>query len=234
MGAEVDVKELETGAAPRSADWTTFWAGRGEAGFGTDDLLPKHLLGLELLDRLRLRDSIRTVCEFGCGSGVLLSSMRARYPDLELLGADFVDFARRRVEGLGLRYLEFDLRRDTLDQAVDVAMLIDVLEHFHDPSDVLRRVSSARYIIAVVPNFSFLTERWSALKGGVPFQWRGRLHACWFNVPTLEAVTAPYRVVDRAVTFPRRLQRLPFHSRFKNLLATSLGVSLQPGAGRIA
>lgn len=222
-----DETDAVASAAFSTEDWSVFWRGRDEAGFGTEELLPKHQLALNLLERLLSRETIRTVCDFGCGPGILLRHVRSRHHDLDLCGADFVDIARRHVTGMGLRYLPFDLRSDHLQEPFDVGMLVDVLEHFPDPVGVLRRLSGVRYLVIVVPNFSFLTERVSALLGRVPFQWRGRLHAHWFNVHTLEAMTASYRVIDRLESYPGKLSRLPFRTSISNLLATSLGIVIQ-------
>ena len=215
--------------SPSSAHWEALWRQREAAGFGTSQLLPKHELAADLLTRLRRRDpGVRTICDLGCGPAILLRHLRHRHPDLSLAGADFTDAARHRIEAMGLPYLHFDLTSDTLRQSFDVGLLVDVLEHFHDPVAVLKRLPTLRYIIVVVPNFSFLTERVSAVLGQVPFQWRNRLHETWFNVRTLESVASGYQVVDRGETYPATFSRLPFRHRFANLLATSLGVVLRP------
>ena len=116
------------------------------------------------------------VLELGCAPGRMLCRMHGIRPDCRFVGVDFAPHgvqATKRVmqeRGIEAPILEGDVRSVELPQKFDVVVSFGLIEHFNDPSSILRH--HARFcrpggVVAVtVPNFSpWLIQRlayWSA------------------------------------------------------------------------
>ena len=103
--------------------------------------------------------------EIGCGTGFVLSGMRAKFPGLRLEGSDFyscgLQFAQERLPGVALS--QMDARRIPLEDEFDVIGAFDVLEHIDEDEEVLgamyRACRTGGGILISVPQHRFL---WSA------------------------------------------------------------------------
>ena len=101
-----------------------------------------------------LPDSATRILEVGCGEGRQLTAIGARYPAAELVGLDLPDVELEEqwdavpsemVQGSALS-LPF------ADNAFDLVMAIEVLEHLPSPEDALReiaRVASELVVLSV-------------------------------------------------------------------------------------
>ncbi len=92
----------------------------------------------DALDQLEAhlgKASACTLLEIGCSSGFMLKSMRRRFPEATLLGADVV---REPLYALakelpGVPLMRFDLTRCPLpSQSCDAVVMLNVLEHIAD------------------------------------------------------------------------------------------------------
>ena len=103
--------------------------------------------------------------EVGCGTGLVLAAVAARFPRMSLVGSDMhragLAFAARRVPGAEL-YL-MDARRMPFDGEFDALGAFDVLEHMEQDVEALRQMHRALAdggrLIVTVPNHPSLWSR---------------------------------------------------------------------------
>lgn len=208
-----------------SVNWTKLWETKKQF------LQSKHKQALELLNVLLKKENINSLCDFGCGQGTLLKEIRELYPKLHIYGADNNEYSENEIKKLGINYFDFDLLKDVNKKELDLAILTDVLEHFYNPIEVISNISNIKYLIIIVPNFNFVTERWSVVKGDVPFQMKQQRggHFFWFNKFTLDNLVdnSEYEIITKLNTYPKKIEKLPFLKQFDNLFATSYGLLLR-------
>jgi SAM-dependent methyltransferase len=108
----------------------------------------------DLLDELGVRP--QSVVDVGCGTGAVLSALAGLVPSAtSLVGYEpapdaFGDAGRRASERVRFRNELFDPR--SLDDPVDLVLLIDVLEHMENPFGFLRSLHDVTpLVIAHVP-----------------------------------------------------------------------------------
>lgn len=83
-----------------------------------------------------------SLVEIGCGSGAVLSSLRASFPDTAMAGFDIAPGAQRFWQQRSTEGIRFALG-DYLDMDVpvpDVVLVLDVLEHLGNPWEFLARL----------------------------------------------------------------------------------------------
>jgi SAM-dependent methyltransferase len=87
----------------------------------------------------------RTLLEVGCGTGFVLSGIRAAYPAMALTGGELsaaaCRAARERLRGVSV--LRIDARRIPFAGEFDVVCAFDVIEHVEDDAEVLREMHRA-------------------------------------------------------------------------------------------
>ncbi|HWW63061.1 MAG TPA: class I SAM-dependent methyltransferase [Thermoanaerobaculia bacterium] len=87
----------------------------------------------------------RSFLEIGCGTGFVLSGIRAAHPRMTLTATELLvagmDFAAARVPDAEL--LQADARRLPFDEEFDVAGAFDVIEHVDEDETVLREMFRA-------------------------------------------------------------------------------------------
>ncbi len=99
----------------------------------------------------------QSVLEAGCGEGYLLDQIHRRLPQVTLLGLDAdpqaVAEGRRLWADLPIKNGDI-YRIDQPDQAWDVTVASEVLEHLHRPLDALAELKrvARRYVILSVPH----------------------------------------------------------------------------------
>jgi SAM-dependent methyltransferase len=104
----------------------------------TADSAWKAALILALLKRRNMKP--QTVLEVGCGSGAVLASLKTALPTVQLSGWDIAAGVERFwVQYPGITFSRGDLL-DTVPSAVDLLLLLDVIEHVANPHDFLSRL----------------------------------------------------------------------------------------------
>ena len=100
----------------------------------------------KVLNNVSLRDGM-IVADIGCGTGVLLSIGKEKYPNVEFIGLDpdeqALDIARRRLEKAGLAVALKEAYAESLplsDKSVDVCFSTFV---FHHLPDNIKRAAAA-------------------------------------------------------------------------------------------
>jgi SAM-dependent methyltransferase len=108
----------------------------------------------------------RKLLEVGCGTGVVLSRLRAAFPDAALTGADLstdaLAIARSRLADA--TFAQMDIRHLPYVEEFDVVCALDVLEHLDEDTDALteaaRSIRPGGGIVITVPQHRWL---WSAM-----------------------------------------------------------------------
>lgn len=108
----------------------------------------------------------RSFLEIGCGTGCVLTALRAAHPQLQVTGSEIftsgLSFASARLGGVEL--FQMDARAIPFETQFDVIGAFDVLEHIDDDEAVLRQmyraVKPGGGILITVPQHQFL---WSAI-----------------------------------------------------------------------
>jgi ubiquinone/menaquinone biosynthesis C-methylase UbiE len=107
-----------------------------------------------------------SLLEVGCGSGYVLSTLRAAYPELRLAGVDLLPrtlrLAQERVPQAML--LQCDARRLPFTDEFDVVCALDVIEHIDEPeialAEMARAVTPGGGVIVSVPQHPWLWSAW--------------------------------------------------------------------------
>ena len=219
--------------------------------------------------RIRLRrvlpatqGSYRTILDAGCGAGVFSYELAKRHPEASVLGidsdSDLIARANEIAGRAGLTncsFLEGDVTRLGFDEAFDLALSIDNLEHVGDDVEAMRTLLHALRpggrLVVHVPGYE---RRWILVGRRVNFDVPGhvrpgyrvedlvaKLQDAGFEVSThsytyglLETFT---NNISYLVTRADQRNRLAYAAVFPGLLALSyLGQYSQPrwGAGVLA
>jgi hypothetical protein len=108
------------------------------------------------IDRILKSTSINpsSICEIGCGAGVILASLRDLYPNSDFTGYDIAPDAQRfwgkHIDRKIKFYLEDFFNHN--NKIFDVIAVIDVIEHIADPYLFLSKLhNSAKYYIFHIP-----------------------------------------------------------------------------------
>jgi 2-polyprenyl-3-methyl-5-hydroxy-6-metoxy-1,4-benzoquinol methylase len=126
----------------------------------------------------------RRVLDFGCGQGQFLEILRECGVVGE--GADVSSPAVEIVEDKGFPARVWDGGPDVLyaRHSFETVCALHVLEHLHNPDEVLARLTelASREVIVAVPNFSSLPARIQVVLGKVPENNTPRKHhIAWFT-----------------------------------------------------
>ncbi len=219
--------------------------------------------------RIRLRrvlpvteGSYRTILDAGCGSGVFSYELAKRHPEATVLGidsdSDLIGRANEIASRAGLTncsFLEGDVTKVGFDDAFDLALSIDNLEHVEDDVEAMRTLLHALRpggrLVVHVPGYE---RRWILVGRRVNFDVPGhvrpgyraeelvkKLEDAGFEVSAhsytyglLETFT---NNISYLVTRADQRNKLAYAAVFPVLLALSyLGRSSQPqwGAGVLA
>ncbi len=127
-------------------------------GAGWDDMKlygPTARHTRRFLFKLMEEINFDSVLDAGCGTGVLLQAIHAKYPRAHLAGSEYspegLEFTRQRVPEAELTTL--DLSQASLGRLFDLVTCIDVLEHIPDDRAALRNLLSMTggHLILSVP-----------------------------------------------------------------------------------
>jgi len=164
------------------------------------------------------------VLDVGAGDGFFLESLKEKR-GIEGKGVDLSEVAAGKAARKGIEVRVADLAHEKLpfeDGAFATVVLLDVLEHFFRPEQVLAeaaRASSSDLVISV-PNFSSLPARLQTLLGRVPENNTPRKgHVYWFTWRKLGRMLdeAGFEIVD--ARFNATFSRLPMIGSFFRWLA---------------
>lgn len=108
---------------------------------------------------------VNTFMEIGCGTGFVLSGIRAAFPELNLSGSEIfsagLSFAAERLPGVDL--FQMDARKIPFRNEFDVIGAFDVLEHVEEDDEVLSQMYQATRtgggILVTVPHHPFLWSK---------------------------------------------------------------------------
>jgi SAM-dependent methyltransferase len=109
-----------------------------------------------------VRGEPRRLIDLGCGNGATASVAKDRFPDAEVIGVERNPAAAKlaavrldRVLMASIENMDYD-GYGIREGSVDVAFLLDVLEHLYDPWDALLRLrprlAPEGQVIASIPN----------------------------------------------------------------------------------
>jgi SAM-dependent methyltransferase len=110
----------------------------------------------------RYYPGLRSFLEIGCGTGFVLSSIAAQFPDASLTGSEIfssgLPFAAGRVPRAEL--IQMDARSIPYEEHFDVVGAFDVLEHIKDDERVLQQIHGSLRagggLIVTVPQHRWL------------------------------------------------------------------------------
>lgn len=116
--------------------WSGAWGDMQRLG-------PVHRRQTEALLKMVTKLKVRSVLDVGCGAGDNLAALAHAMPYLVLSGADVspeaLALAAQRVPGASLR--ELDVQSENLNEAFDLVMAIQVIEHLADDAAALRNMA---------------------------------------------------------------------------------------------
>lgn len=97
-----------------------------------------------------------TVIEIGCGTGGLLSKLSKKFTKASYVGTDIsnlaIEFANTTYGSDNLSYKQFDIIKDIDNNRYDLALCVNVLEHFKLPNLIIDRLLAfTRYALIIVP-----------------------------------------------------------------------------------
>lgn len=142
--------------------------------------------------------SIR-VLEVGCDCGATLLHIKNLYPDTYTVGCDIsehaVDLAQRFVDEAFIANIE-DYNLPVEDHSFDYVLFGDVLEHLHDPEQVLRYVQTLLNtngkVLACIPNLMHISVVKDLLKGNFTYSEIGLLDKTHIHFFTFNEIVKMY------------------------------------------
>jgi predicted TPR repeat methyltransferase len=158
----------------------------------------KHIL------RLIGRVNPHSVCDIGCGAGLILKLLQPNLPPNTVLhGYDIssrgIELCKQHEQG-GLRYFCQDLTTAEVEP-YDLLLAMDVFEHVEDYIGFLRKIrDKAKYKIFHIPLEFSMRSAWSS--AGIMNQREVVGHLHYFNRVTALATleTAGYKIVESFYT----------------------------------
>jgi O-antigen biosynthesis protein len=166
----------------------------------------------------------KSVLEVGCSTGYLTKIMVERGCDVVAIELD--PQAAEQAEQWAERVVVGDIDEDHLwdevkDEAFDVVVLADVLEHLRDPlhslRQAVRKLKPSGYVVTSLPNVAHGDVRLALLQGEFPYRETGLLDRTHMHFFTLETARQLMRDAGLVVLDTRRAV-IP-------LFGTELGIS---------
>lgn len=126
---------------------------------------------------IRETDRNDSIIDIGSGDGRILSYLKEKGHQGEVIGVDSSDYILEKAKSRGLAVIKKDIRdiKQLSDLGIyDIAVLFEVLEHIADSEDLLvwAYSSSRKAVIFSVPNSGFIVHRLRLIFGRFPLQWR--------------------------------------------------------------
>jgi len=134
---------------------------------------------IEMMDR-----APETILEIGCGIGTTCVAIRNRYPACKTIGIDIDEKSIQKASLVIDKAIVADIEKTELselgieEESLDYILYGDVLEHFENPWDILRKhkkyLKADGQILASIPNIrhnsvlvSLLYGRWTYASSGI-------------------------------------------------------------------
>ena len=188
---------------------------------------------------LKMVKTGQKVLDIACGDGLLLRALAQK--GAMVSGIDFSEEGVRKCREKGLDVSVVDVATGPIpfqDDMFDVVTMLDVLEHFYVPEELLKEAIrvSKKYVIISVPNFNSLPARLQVLFGKVPENNSPKKgHVYWFTYGNLMKMFKQYdlRVVEmKTNTFFERVFLLGYLTKFfvkmlPSLFALSFVIKLE-------
>jgi len=151
----------------------------------------------DVVDRLGVVP--KCVLEIGCGSGATGKLIKERFPDATVIGVESnlqaADLARKRMDRVYATTFE-ELNADEPDfpkGRIDVALLLDVLEHMYDPWRALVKLKTVlapgARVLASIPNVRNLILMDQLAQGRWRYEAAGLLDITHIRFFTLKDMT---------------------------------------------
>lgn len=137
----------------------------------------------------------KKIVDLGCGEGILLEKVVNAFPNSEVVGIDIIPENVEICQKNNLNVFLDDLYHPKIgENSVDVALLIEVIEHLEKPDivikDIYRILKHGGKVIVLFPNdFTFAAYRFFLLKFKEFFYDTG--HVEQFTFKKLEQVFKP-------------------------------------------
>lgn len=95
---------------------------------------------------------MKSFLEIGCGTGFVISGISKRFPDLRLIGSEYLEeglvYARQRVPTA--EFMQMDARCIPYESDLDAVGAFDLLEHIEEDEAVLQQIYKALKLGGVV------------------------------------------------------------------------------------
>jgi 2-polyprenyl-3-methyl-5-hydroxy-6-metoxy-1,4-benzoquinol methylase len=145
---------------------------------------------LEQVDNI---NEIKSVVEFGCGSGQTLLEIQNINPEIDVLGFDLYPVNNTKLSIIMSDLNNFDFDKHSVKlQNTDVFLLLDVLEHLVDPwtflNELISRINQNSQIVIISPNFASVRMFQAYIRGNLPRKRSGffdRTHLRWLTADCL-------------------------------------------------
>lgn len=117
----VDIEKIQADYRQIAKDYDTKWKVFHD--------MPHHWI-------LGYAEKPRSIIDLGCGTGLLLAMLQARYPDAKITGidcsADMLEFASERIDGGDLYVADIE-NMDIPEDPFHLVLSVNVLHHLNDP-----------------------------------------------------------------------------------------------------
>ncbi|HMN92832.1 MAG TPA: methionine biosynthesis protein MetW [Hydrogenophaga sp.] len=156
---------------------------------------------LSVMERIaRLVPSGSRVLDLGCGDGALLEHLQKRR-GCSGYGVEIDDTKVQACLRRGVNVLQLNLEEGLTmfgDDAFDVVLQIDTLQHLRNAETMLRETARVgRIAIVAFPNFAHWPNRLDVLRGRMPVT--KRLPYQWYDTPNIRVGTyADFEVLARS------------------------------------
>jgi hypothetical protein len=160
--------------------WESYMASDWDANSGRQQT---RLFAKYFLDAVTLPADAKTLLDVSCAKGDAIPEFHARYPNLQLFGADIsevaIEEARRSFGGIA----QFEVAGfDDLTRRYDVIFCSNTLEHFVNNVEVAGGLlTRCRWLHILVP---YLEKRGGKRLTAVP----GEQHVCTFDAHSFDAL----------------------------------------------
>jgi methionine biosynthesis protein MetW len=161
----------------KSLDYESYWEKRTQNEdnpSGVERQVDKLLFSSRYKLIENLIEPKSRVLEIGCGDGSLLAHLK-KTKNVEAFGIDVslhaVELAR--ANGISIQHGDISHEENLIPENIDYIIMVEVLEHLSNPSDVLMSLKGKyrKSLIVDIPNTGAINDRLRLLFGRFPRQW---------------------------------------------------------------
>lgn len=83
-----------------------------------------------------------SVVDVGCALGDGCIYLKEKFPDINISGCDFseVGIAKAQARSKDINFFRIDVRKEEMPRKFDIIMIIETLEHFDDPFEIVNKL----------------------------------------------------------------------------------------------